>query len=152
MSRLRLSLLLALSLAACVKASNSPQSAQRDLITEEEIASSNTTNAYEAVQKLRGNFLSDRGKTTILGKSLTPRYVPYGLAFAAAAIAQTAWRVLRLKGGPPVLTADVKAFGFRFRLASAKIHALGWTPRIGIAEGMEQAFAYFASRQAASSR
>jgi len=69
MSRLRLSLLLALSLAACVKASNSPQSAQRDLITEEEIASSNTTNAYEAVQKLRGNFLSDRGKTTILGKS-----------------------------------------------------------------------------------
>ena len=83
---------------------------------------------------------------TILGKSLTPRYVPYGLAFAAAAIAQTAWRVLRLKGGPPVLTADVKAFGFRFRLASAKIHALGWTPRIGIAEGMEQAFAYFASR------
>jgi len=69
MSRLRLSLLLALSLAACVKASNSPQSAQRDLITEEEIASSNTMNAYEAVQKLRGNFLSDRGKTTILGKS-----------------------------------------------------------------------------------
>ena len=69
MSRLRLSLLLALSLAACVKASNSPQGAQRDLITEEEIASTNAINAYEAVQKLRGNFLSDRGKTTILGKS-----------------------------------------------------------------------------------
>jgi outer membrane receptor for ferrienterochelin and colicin len=69
MSRLRLSLLLALTLAACVKASNSPQSTQRDLITEEEIASSHAMNAYEAVQKLRGNFLSDRGKTTILGRS-----------------------------------------------------------------------------------
>ena len=69
MSRLRLSLLFALALTACVKASNSPQSAQRDLITEEEIAASNATNAYDAVQKLRGNFLSDRGKTTILGRS-----------------------------------------------------------------------------------
>ena len=69
MSRLRLSLLLALSLAACVKASNSPQSTQRDLITEEEIVASNAMNAYEVVQKLRGNFLSDRGKTTILGSS-----------------------------------------------------------------------------------
>ena len=69
MSRLRLSLLLALSLAACVKASNSPQSTQRDLITEEEIVASNAMNAYEVVQKLRGNFLSDRGKTTILGRS-----------------------------------------------------------------------------------
>jgi len=69
MSRLRLSLLLALSLAACVKASNTPQSTQRDVITEEEIASTNAINAYEIVQKLRANFLSDRGKTTILGSS-----------------------------------------------------------------------------------
>jgi len=39
------------------------------VITEEEIASSNAINAYEAVQKLRANFLADRGKTTILGRS-----------------------------------------------------------------------------------
>ena len=69
MSRIRLSLLLALMLAACVKASNSPESAPRNVITEAEIASSNSMNAYDAVQKLRGNFLSDRGKTTILGSS-----------------------------------------------------------------------------------
>ena len=68
MSRIRLSLLLALFLAACVRTSNAPQ-AQRDVITEEEIASSNAINAYEVVQKLRANFLSDRGKTTILGRS-----------------------------------------------------------------------------------
>ena len=52
----------------------------------------------------------------------------------------------RLKGAPPVLTNDVKSFGFRFRFSNAKLRALGWAPRIGIAEGMEQAFAYFASR------
>ena len=69
MSRLRLSLLLAVTLTACVKASHSTQSVQRDLITEEEIVASNAMNAYDVVQKLRGNFLSDRGKTTILGRS-----------------------------------------------------------------------------------
>lgn len=84
---------------------------------------------------------------TILGKPLAPRYVPYAAIYAAAAIAQAAWRVLPLKGGPPILTADVKAFGYRFVLSNAKLRALGWTPRISIAEGMEQAFAYFAARQ-----
>jgi len=69
MSRIRLSLLLAFTMAACVKASNKPPTAQRDVITQEEIASSSAMNAYEAVQKLRGNFLSDRGKTTIYGRS-----------------------------------------------------------------------------------
>lgn len=83
----------------------------------------------------------------ILGRPLTPRHVPYAAAYAAAAFAQGAWRLLRLKGGPPVLTADVKAFGFRFRFSTAKLRALGWTPRVGIAEGMEQALAYFAARQ-----
>ena len=55
MSRIRLSLLLALSLTACVKASNSPQSTQRDLITEAEIASSNAMNAYDAIRRPRGS-------------------------------------------------------------------------------------------------
>ena len=87
---------------------------------------------------------------SLLGKQLTPRYVPYRVIYAAAALAQGSWRVLRLKGAPPILTADVKAFGYRFRLSNAKLRALGWTPRIGIEEGMEQAFAYFAARQSAS--
>ena len=82
----------------------------------------------------------------ILGRPLTPRYVPYAVALAAAAALQGVWRVLRLKGAPPVLTNDVKSFGFRFRFSNAKLRALGWSPRVGIAEGMEQAFAYFASR------
>lgn len=58
-----------MSVLACARASNGPGSGDRDTITEAEIASSSATNAFEAVQRLRGNFLSNRGKTTILGKS-----------------------------------------------------------------------------------
>ena len=82
----------------------------------------------------------------VVGRPLRPRYVPYAVALAAAAALQGVWRVARLKGAPPVLTNDVKSFGFRFRFSNAKLRALGWSPRVGIAEGMEQAFAYFAGR------
>lgn len=57
------------SVLACTRASNRANGGDRDTITEAEIASISATNAYEAVQRLRGNFLSNRGKTTILGKS-----------------------------------------------------------------------------------
>ncbi len=83
----------------------------------------------------------------IVGKPFTPRYIPYAVALSVAATAQGAWRLLRLTGAPPVLTNDVKSFGFRFRFSNAKLRALGWRPRVGIAEGMDEAFAYFASRQ-----
>jgi nucleoside-diphosphate-sugar epimerase len=82
----------------------------------------------------------------ILGRPFTPRHVPYPVALAAAATLQGAWRLLRLRGAPPLLTNDVKSFGFRFRFSNAKLRALGWSPRIGIAAGMEQAFAYVAAR------
>lgn len=55
-----------------------------ELITADEIASSHASNAYEAVAKLRHNFLSNRGKTSILdtsAPSLPNVYldgVPYG--------------------------------------------------------------------------
>jgi nucleoside-diphosphate-sugar epimerase len=79
----------------------------------------------------------------ILAKPFAPRYVPYGVAFAAAAAAQMAWRSFGLKGAPPILTNDVKSFGHRWRFSNAKLRALGWTPRIGIDAGMQQAFDYF---------
>jgi outer membrane cobalamin receptor len=62
-------LLVVLVLGACTRQSSRPGTADRDLITEEEIAGTSAINAYEIVQKLRGNFLSNRGRTTILGKS-----------------------------------------------------------------------------------
>lgn len=81
-----------------------------------------------------------------VGKPFRPRYIPYGLALAGAATAQATWRALRLKGAPPVLTNDVKSFGHRFRFSNAKLRAIGWTPRIGVDEGMQQAHAWFAAR------
>ena len=65
----RLLLMMVLPILACTRASNRPGTGDRDTITEQEIATSSAVNAYEAVQRLRGNFLSNRGKTTILGKS-----------------------------------------------------------------------------------
>jgi 2-alkyl-3-oxoalkanoate reductase len=79
----------------------------------------------------------------IVGKPFTPRYVPYAVAAAAAAAAQLAWSALPLQGAPPILTNDVKSFGHRWRFSNAKLRALGWTPRIGIDAGMQQAFDYF---------
>lgn len=84
---------------------------------------------------------------SIIGKPFRPRYVPYGVAHAGVAGLQALWRLLRLKGGPPLLTNDVKSFGHRFRFSNAKLRALGWTPRIAVDEGMQQAFAWFAARQ-----
>jgi hypothetical protein len=55
-----------------------------ELITADEIATSHATNAYEAIAKLRHNFLSNRGKTSLLdtsAPSLPNVYldgVPYG--------------------------------------------------------------------------
>jgi outer membrane cobalamin receptor len=69
-------LVLLLVLAACVRQTASPTGGNRDVITEDEIAATSATNAHEVVQKLRGNFLSNRGKTTILGKS-SPTPVVY---------------------------------------------------------------------------
>jgi outer membrane receptor for ferrienterochelin and colicin len=44
-------------------------SLSRDVITAEEIDASQTYNAYDAVKKLRGNFLSYRGRTTLANTS-----------------------------------------------------------------------------------
>ncbi len=82
----------------------------------------------------------------ILAVPFRPRYVPYPVALAAAAALQAAWRVLPLRGAPPLLTNDVKSFGRRWRFSNARLRALGWTPRLRTADGMAQAFAWFASR------
>lgn len=51
-------------------AAAAPQKSEQ-MITEQEIIESQALTAYDAVVKLRGNFLSSRGKTSILGNSPT---------------------------------------------------------------------------------
>ncbi|HEV7991349.1 MAG TPA: hypothetical protein VGP25_05955 [Gemmatimonadaceae bacterium] len=61
---------LALCLGACAHASKSPNGGgAENEITEQEIDASGAITAYDVVQKVRRNFLTDRGKTTILGSS-----------------------------------------------------------------------------------
>lgn len=58
---------------ACVPAAPRGQGAfDAQLITEDEITASRATNAFEAVQKLRGNFLSYRGETSVYKGASSP--------------------------------------------------------------------------------
>lgn len=43
-----------------------------NLITEDEIVASHAITAFEAIQKLRGNFLSNRGVTSIYARNSSP--------------------------------------------------------------------------------
>ncbi|MBA3670880.1 MAG: TonB-dependent receptor plug domain-containing protein [Gemmatimonadaceae bacterium] len=62
---------LILALTACTHSSTPAPAGgtSENIITQEELDASSAANAYEAIQKLRGNFLSDRGKTTLMGAS-----------------------------------------------------------------------------------
>jgi len=82
----------------------------------------------------------------IVGAKPPTLHLPYGVAYAAAAVCQLVWRLARLRGAPPLNTADVKAFGRQFRLSTAKARReLGWLPRVSIEEGMERALTEFAA-------
>jgi nucleoside-diphosphate-sugar epimerase len=75
----------------------------------------------------------------VLGVPFRARHVPYGVVLAAATALQGAWRLFRLRGSPPVLTNDVKSFGFRWQLSNQRLRDLGWAPRVGVDEGMARA-------------
>jgi nucleoside-diphosphate-sugar epimerase len=82
---------------------------------------------------------------TVIGKKAPTVHVPYALAFVAAKAAQTLWRRLGITSPPPLLTVDVKAFGFQWHLSAQKIRGqLGWAPRVSTEHGMEMALRYLA--------
>ncbi len=81
----------------------------------------------------------------VVGKKAPTRHVPYKLAFAAATVVQTIWRWLGINSTPPLLTVDIKAFGYQWHLSSKKIRSeLGWKPQVSTAEGMQRALSYLA--------
>lgn len=84
-----------------------------------------------------------------IGKPPPRIHVPYPVAFAAATSVQTVWRWLGLRTTPPLLTVDVKAFGYQWRLSTAKIRRdLGWSPRVDTETGMARALEYLVARRA----
>ncbi len=65
-----LNVLVPVALLACVPARSSTGPAyDSQVITEDEIVNSHAATAFDAIQKLRGNFLNSRGATTILARS-----------------------------------------------------------------------------------
>lgn len=65
-------------ICACGGATNREppvSSLARDVITAEEIEASGVANAYDAIRKLRGNFLSYRGRTSLNGTSSPDPFV-----------------------------------------------------------------------------
>ena len=60
-------------LLACTRPSLGPgELSNSQFITEDEITASRASNAYEAIQKLRANFLTYRGETSIDRSRSTP--------------------------------------------------------------------------------
>ena len=89
----------------------------------------------------------------VIGKQAPTLHVPYALAFVIAKAAQTFWRWLGIKSTPPLLTVDIKAFGFQCRLSAQKIRRqLGWVPRVSTEQGMELALRYLAQQRAAAQK
>lgn len=67
-------------------------------------------------------------------------HVPYRLAYAAAVVLQAKSRAARRSTPPTLLTVDVKAFGMQWFFSNERARTeLGWTPRVGIDEGMQRA-------------
>ena len=71
---LRVRLLAGVIVPFCLMACAHPQGVggtekRSDVITEQEIAESSASNAYEAIRKLRANFFSSRGRTSVMGTS-----------------------------------------------------------------------------------
>ncbi len=56
-------------IAGCTHSTSNDPESPPDTITADQIAESHASTAYDAIVKLRANFLSNRGKTTILGSA-----------------------------------------------------------------------------------
>jgi hypothetical protein len=73
-----------ISLAACGQKSAHSAPQNRNLITSDEIANSNASNAYEAIERLRPAFLRTRGPQSIQNPTpVTPMIYVDGMRYGA---------------------------------------------------------------------
>jgi hypothetical protein len=70
LGRRSIGVLLSLSVLACTHNSPPGQDGYRSqVITEDEVVASKAANAYDVIKKVRANFFSYRGRTTLIGTS-----------------------------------------------------------------------------------
>ena len=86
-----LSSLAVVAIACSPPRSQAPGSVDTQIITEEEIDASRAATAYEAIQKLRANFLSYRGETSLNRNQSQPFPTVYvdGMEFGQIASLRT---------------------------------------------------------------
>jgi 2-alkyl-3-oxoalkanoate reductase len=88
-----------------------------------------------------------------VGARLPTLHLPYPLALGAASMLQSIWRLARAKHPPPLLTVDVKAFGYQWRFSNEKARQrLGWTPHVSLETGMQRALDDLADRLGRTAR
>lgn len=75
-----------------------------------------------------------------IGAARPTLHLPYRPVFVTAWLLERLWRLAGAKSPPPLLTVDVKAFGYQWHLANRRVREeLGWTPGVGVDEGMTAA-------------
>lgn len=80
-------------------------------------------------------FISDLLSTR--GVSVSDKEVPFGLAWRIAGLMAVAWRLLRLKGQPPITRQMLRLIGKPFTIRTDKARAdLGYIPRITMSNGL----------------
>ena len=74
-----------------------------------------------------------------MGAPEVERTIPFGLAYAAGAVCEAAWPLLRLKGEPPItrFLAEQLSTTHWYDMAPAT-RDFGYVPRVSIAEGLER--------------
>jgi len=76
------------------------------------------------------------GIANSLGVPPINRYIPFSVAYAAAAVLEALWRMFRKQTRPLLTTYTVKNLGSKLRFSIAKVEReLGWRPRISYKDG-----------------
>jgi nucleoside-diphosphate-sugar epimerase len=71
------------------------------------------------------------------GVSVSDKAVPFGVAWVMAGLMGTAWRLLRLKGQPPITRQMLRLIGKPFTINTDKARAdLGYAPRTTMSTGL----------------
>ncbi len=71
------------------------------------------------------------------GVSVSDKAVPFGMAWMMAGLMGTAWRLLRLKGQPPITRQMLRLIGKPFTISTDKARAdLGYAPRTTMSMGL----------------
>jgi nucleoside-diphosphate-sugar epimerase len=86
-----------------------------------------------------------------LGAPMPKRHIPYRLALAAGATAETLGHLARLEHAPPLTRFGLQLLGGenRFIISRAR-HELGFAPSVSLAEGVRRGVAWYRATRAAS--